>query len=112
MKKIAVVVAAVIASACVVAATPSFALDSGTITGTVIPAAPCVTFDTSSLDFGALPFSDRGHAASRLSPPIDVTNCYGGTSRCSRAARTPTAPRRARRGRSGRSRAATPTSST
>ena len=78
MKKIAVVIVAAIASVCIVAATPSLALDSGTITGTVIPAAPCLTVDTSAVDFGALPFSDHDHTSvSRLSP-IGVTNCYGG----------------------------------
>ena len=68
----------------VASAVPAIGSDSGTITGTVTAAAPCITIGTDTVDFGTLPFSTDpygsppGRIESRtLRDVSSYTNCSG-----------------------------------
>jgi hypothetical protein len=77
MRKYMFVALALAALAAAATAVPAFTASSGTVTVSVTaeaPAAPCLSLNTSTLDFGTLPFStptfDSGGARF-----FDLTNC-------------------------------------
>lgn len=68
---------AVVAVAYFVASSlPAFSADNGTINAQVTPAAPCITLDKTSLNFGTAPFSPQ-QGVSSFQVPGSVTSCTG-----------------------------------
>ena len=77
MKHLSAAGALTAAAACfVLSALPAFGSDTGTISATVTAATPCITIDTTSVDFGTLGFSTSSFFSAKvLSHASAYRNC-------------------------------------
>jgi hypothetical protein len=78
MRRLGLLTAALVLAALLTPA-PAHAAGSGAVTGTVTAAAPCITLDVDTLDFGTHPFNKGSSNYFGQGGPVVVTNCGGAT---------------------------------
>jgi hypothetical protein len=75
-QRVALAVALAVATPAL-ATSPALGAEDGTVHATVTVGAPCITLDTTSVDFGTLSFNTPETNNFGQTPTLSVTNCSG-----------------------------------